>query len=128
MTHEEYLSRIEDFTDSPEDVAAVLAHARSCTACQQEERAAGKALARLDLGRKSLAEEIARLSAAAAILALVVIGFQKEARAPVGPVRSGTGARYVVVGDASGVVAYTPEGVVVGVVARKSPTEKEMSK
>jgi hypothetical protein len=34
----------------------------------------------------------------------------------------------LVVGDASGVVAYTPEGVVVGVVTRKASVEKETSK
>ena len=128
MTHEEYLSRIETLTDSPDDVAAVLAHAGSCAACRKEERAAEKALARLDPKRKSLTEEIARWSAAAAVLALVILGFQKEARETGGSPRSGPAARYVVVGDASGVVAYTPEGVVVGVVPRSRPSETERSK
>jgi hypothetical protein len=124
MTHEEYVARIEEFTDSAEDVAAVLAHARSCAACQREEQTAEKALAPLGSGRKSLAEEVARWSAAAAILALVVFGIHKEAGPPAGPVKSATGARYVIVGDASGVVAYTPEGVVMGVVARKPPSKR----
>lgn len=128
MTHEEYLSRIEAFTDSREDVAAVLAHAGSCAACRREERAAEKALARLQPKKRSFTEEIARWSAAAAILALIILGIRKEAREPGGSPRSGPSARYVIVGDASGVVAYTPEGVVVGVAPRGHPSEKEMSK
>jgi hypothetical protein len=128
MTHDEYLSRVESFTDSPEDVAAVLAHAGSCAACRREERVVEKSLARLDPKRRSLTEEIAHWSAAAAVLALVVLGFQKEAREAGGSPRSGSAARYVVVGDASGVVAYTPEGVVVGVVAQSASPEKERNK
>ncbi len=125
MNHEEYVSRIETFTDSPEDAAAVLAHAESCAACRRESRTAERALARLEPKRVSRMEEIARWSAAAAILALVVFGIRKEAREPGGPDRSDTEARYVVVGDASGVVAHTPEGVVVGFTPRTSSRGKE---
>jgi hypothetical protein len=128
MNHEEYVSRIESFTDSPEDAAAVLAHAESCTACRRESRAAEKALARLEPRRASRMEEIARWSAAAAILALVILGIHKEAREPGGPARSDAEARYVIVGDASGVVAHTPEGVVVGFASRASSREKETNK
>ncbi len=126
MNHEEYVFRIETFTDSPEDAAVVLAHAESCAACRRESRAAERALARLEPTRASRMEKIARWSAAAAILALVVFGIRKEAREPGGPARSDTVARYVIVGDASGVVAYTPEGVVVGVAPRRrSPGEEK---
>ncbi len=128
MNHEEYVSRIESFTDSPEDAAAVLAHAASCAACRRESRAAERALARLESKKASRMEEIARWSAAAAILALVVFGIRKEAREPGGPVRSDTEARYVVVGDASGVVAHTPDGVVVGVALRRRSPGEERNK
>jgi hypothetical protein len=128
MNHEEYVSRIESFTDSPEDAAAVLAHAASCAACRRESREAESALARLEPKGASRIEEIARWSAAAAILALVVFGIHKEAREPGGPVRSDPEARYVVVGDASGVVAYTPEGVVVGVALRRRSPGEERNK
>ena len=128
MTHDEYVSRIEAFTDSPEDAALVLSHARSCATCAREERLAEKALARLDRKRSSVTEEVARWSAAAAVVTLVVLGFQKEARDAGGSTRSAPAARYVIVGDASGVVAYTPEGVVVGVVPRKASAEKEIRK
>ncbi len=87
-----------------------------------------QALARLEPKRASRMEEIARWSAAAAILALVVFGIHKEAREPGGPSRSDTEARYVVVGDASGVVAHTPEGVVVGFTSRASSRGKETNK
>jgi hypothetical protein len=128
MTHEEYLARVETFTDSAGDTAAVLAHAGSCALCRRDERAADRALARLEPGRKSFTEEIARWSAVAAILVLVVLGIHREAPERGGSHRSRPAARYVIVGDASGVVAYTPEGVVVGVVPRARSSEKEITK
>lgn len=128
MNHEEYVSRIESFTDSPEDAAAVLTHAASCAACRIESHEADRALARLEPKRASRMEEIARWSAAAAILALVVFGIRKEAREPGGSARSDTQARYVIVGDASGVVAHTPEGVVVGFASRASSRGKETNR
>jgi hypothetical protein len=128
MNHEEYVSRIESFTDSPEDAASVLAHAASCTACRRESREAERAMARLEPKRASRMEEIARWSAAAAILALVVFGIRKEAREPGGPARFDSEARYVIVGDASGVVAHTPEGVVVGFATPASSRGKETNK
>lgn len=128
MTHEEYLARVETFTDSADDTGAVLAHASSCALCRRDERAVDRALARLEPGRRSLTEEVARWSAAAAVLVLVILGFHKAPREP-GRITPAPGAaRYLVVGDASGVVAYTPDGMVVGVVTRESPIEKEMSK
>ncbi len=114
MTHEEYLTRIEFFSDSADDVAAVLSHAGACALCCRDERAADKALAGLEPAGKSLAEELARWTAVAAIVVLIVLGFQREARETGRPLVL-TSARYVIVGDASGVVAYTPEGIVVGV-------------
>ena len=128
MTHEEYLARVETFTDSADDAAAVLAHAGSCTLCRRDERAADRALARLEPDKRSLTEEVARWFAAAAILVLVVLGFHKPAREPAWTAPPPTSARYLVVGDATGVVAYTPEGIVVGVAPRARSSEKEVTK
>jgi hypothetical protein len=128
MTHEEYLARLETFTDSFEDAAAVLAHAGSCTLCRRDERAANRALARLEPDKRSLSEAVARWSAAEAVLVLVVLGFQKQAREPGPTIPPPTLARYLVVGDATGVVAYTPEGIVVGVAPRARSSEKEVTK
>jgi hypothetical protein len=128
MTHEEYQARIATFTDSADDAAAVLAHAGSCALCRRDERAADRALARLEPSRRSRTEEVARWSAAAAILVLVILGFHKEAREPGRTTPAPVVARYLVVGDASGVVAYTPEGIVVGVAPRGRLSEKEVTK
>jgi hypothetical protein len=128
MTHKEYLARLETFTDSADDAAAVIAHAGSCALCRGDRRAADRALARLEPGGRSPTEEVARWSAAAAILALVVLGFRKEAPAAARAVPPPAAARYVVVGDATGVVAYTPEGIVVGVAPRTRSSEKEVTK
>jgi hypothetical protein len=124
MTHEEYLARLESLTDSAGDVAAVLAHAGACGLCRRDERAVHRALARLKPVGKSLAEEVARWSAAAAILVLIVLGFHREARETERPLVATSKARYVIVGDSSGVTAYTPEGVVVGVAEQGRPSEK----
>ncbi len=128
MTHEEYLARVETFTDSADDAAAVLAHAGSCALCRRDERAADRALARLEPDKRSLTEEVARWSAAAAVLVLVILGFHKAAREPGRTTPAPGAARYLVVGDASGVVAYTPEGIVVGVAPRGRSFEKEVTK
>ncbi|GEM_PF-5451716 len=128
MTHEEYLARVETFTDSAGDAAAVLAHAGSCALCRRDERAADRALTQLEPGRRSLTEEVARWSAAAAVLILVILGFHREAREPWRTAPAPAAARYLVVGDASGVVAYTPEGIVVGVAPRGRASEKEVTK
>jgi hypothetical protein len=128
MTHEEYLVRVETFTDSADDAAAVLAHAGSCALCRRDERAANRVLARLEPDKRSLTEEVARWSAAAAVLVLVILGFHKAAREPGRTTPAPGAARYLVVGDASGVVAYTPEGVVVGVAPRGRSFEKEVTK
>jgi hypothetical protein len=58
----------------------------------------------------------------------VVLGFRKEAPAAARAVPPPAAARYVVVGDATGVVAYTPEGIVVGVAPRTRSSEKEVTK
>jgi hypothetical protein len=128
MTHEEYLTRLETLTDSSEDAAAVLLHAGSCALCRRDARAADRALARLEPGRRSPIEEVARWSAAAAVLVLVVLGFQKPVREPGRTISPPTSARYLIVGDARGVVAYTPEGIVMGVAPRARSSETEVTK
>jgi hypothetical protein len=115
MTHEEYLSRLDRFTDA--DAAAVLAHAEGCAFCRAEARRADAALSLLAPRLRSLAEEIASWVAVAAFLAIAVSGLRPEV-AP--PAKAAYPARYLVVGDASGVVAYTPGGVVVGIAALPS--------
>lgn len=115
MTHEEYVSGLVGFTDSNEDVEAVLLHTSACASCRKERRFVERELSRLDPNRKSISEEVARFAATAAIVAMVVLGMHeistrtREAKAPQ------PAPRYRIVGNASGVVAYTPGGVVVGV-------------
>lgn len=111
MTHDEYLSRLEGFTDSGEDAGEVLRHAGACAACRKERHLVERALSRLDPGRRSIAEEVLRFGTTAAILTIVVLGVQRMS--DVSP--SARPARYRIVGNASGVVAYTPGGVVIGV-------------
>jgi hypothetical protein len=119
MTHDEYLSRRDGFTDSAGDVGEVLRHASSCAACRKDRRLAERALSRLDSGRRSAVEELARFGATAAFLAAVVIGLHWKSVRTEGPAREPQ-PRYRIVGDASGVVAYTPGGVVVGVASESS--------
>jgi len=128
MTHEEYLVRVEILGDSPEDVNGVLAHAGSCATCRKEQHSAEEALSRLEPQKRSLTEEVARWSAAAAILVLVVLGIHKEVGGAGSTGPPAKAARYLIVGDASGVVAYTPEGIVVGVAPRSRLSEKEVVK
>ena len=117
MNHEEYLLRLEEWTDA--DAAAVLGHAGSCSECRREARRAERVLLAWAPPRRSALEEVARWAAVAAFLAIAVSGLRSnEAPKPSGP------SRYRVVGDASGVVAYTPGGVVVGTAAR--PPMKEI--
>ena len=128
MKHDEYLTRLETLTDSSEDAAAVLLHAGPCALCRKDARAADRALARLEPGRRSVTEEVARWSAAAAVLVLVVLGFQRPVPEPARMISPPKSARYLVVGDARGVVAYTPEGIVMGVAPRARSSEKEVAK
>jgi hypothetical protein len=120
MTHDEYLSRLDGFTDSPKDVNEVLLHADSCAICGKERRRAERLLSRLDPGRRSIAEEIARFAATAAILAIVVLGMHRLSVRPEEPRAPEPVARYRIVGDASGVVAYTPSGIVVGLASNSA--------
>jgi hypothetical protein len=117
MTHEEYLSRLDQLTDT--DASAVLAHTEGCASCRRDARQAEAALERLAPPRRSWPEEIVRWAAVAAILVLVAFGLRPEAAPP----KPGPPARYRIVGDASGVVAYTPAGIVVGTAARSSSKE-----
>jgi len=119
MTHEEYVSRLDQFTD--EDAAAVLAHAESCRVCRREGRQTEAELARLEPRRGSFLEEVARWAAVAAVLAVIVWGLRLPPSTP--PKPAAAPARYRVVGDASGVVAYTPGGIVVGFGAKPLPKE-----
>jgi hypothetical protein len=109
MTHEEYVSRLEDFGDSPADVNAVLAHVSACAVCREEQRRAEKKLAALEPARPGRLEAVLRWAAAAAVVAVVAAGLRRPSEQPPAPA-----ARYTIVGDASGVVAYTPGGIVVG--------------
>lgn len=120
MTHEEYLSRLDGFADSPGDVKEVLSHAASCAMCRKESRTVGRMLSRLDPGRRSIAEEIARFAATAAILAIVLLGMHRLSVRPEEPMAPEPAARYRIVGDASGVVAYTPSGIVVGLASNSA--------
>ncbi|HEX9286177.1 MAG TPA: hypothetical protein VF999_02805 [Thermoanaerobaculia bacterium] len=125
MTHEEYLSRLDGFTDSPGDVKEVLHHADSCANCRKERRRVERWLFRLDPARRSIAEEVARFAATAALLAIVLLGMH---RLSAGPEESEITqpARYRIVGNASGVVAYTPSGIVVGLASNSA--EKGMTR
>ena len=113
MTHDEYMSRLDEFSDSSEDVAEVLLHANSCASCRREGRFVEGKLERLDPARRSIAEEVARFGATAAMLAILVLGMHRlSVRSEEWP--GVPAARYRVVGNASGVVAYTPSGIIVG--------------
>ena len=107
MTHDEYASRIDNWTD--EDAAAVLEHAGACSECRGEARRAANALASLTPPRRSRAEEALRIAATAAVAALVVWMLPSNLRQSE---PSAGAARYRIVGTSSGVVAETPEGVV----------------
>lgn len=114
MTHEEYVARLAGFTDSNEDVEAVLLHASSCAACRKERRLVERELSRLDPNRKSISEEVARFAATAAIVAMVVLGMHEISTRTKEAEASQPAPRYRIVGNASGVVAYTPGGIIVG--------------
>jgi len=119
MTHEEYVSRLESLSD--DDAAAVLAHAENCAQCRRERRAADAELSRLEPKHGSIVEEIARVAAVVAFLVIAIYGLRPPSAGAPAPAKSS--ARYRVVGDASGVVAYTPGGIVVGTARRPSSKE-----
>jgi len=121
MTHDEYVSRLDSWTDA--DAAGVLEHAGSCSECRRESRRAARALTSFRPDRRSRAEEGLRILAAAATFALVIWGLPavRNAAAPPSP------ARYRIVGTASGVVAETPEGLVAAGHS-ESKNEKEVSR
>jgi hypothetical protein len=122
MTHAEYVSILETAEDSPRQIEAILAHTAACATCRREHRRADRALAALEPA-PSLVEKLARWGAAAAVLAVLVAGLRGGSwRTP-----AATPARYRVIGDASGVVAYTPEGIIVGS-GRTHLSSKEISR
>jgi hypothetical protein len=114
MTHDEYLSRLEEFTDSSEDAREVLEHAGFCAACRKERRFVERELSRLTPARRSVAEEVLRFGTTAAFLAIVALGLHRMSVRPEETLSTPQAARYRIVGTASGVVAYTPGGVIVG--------------
>lgn len=124
MRHEEFLSRMDGFTDSVEDTNAVLLHASACADCRREARFVDRELSHLGPGRRSTAEEVARIAAAAAAVVMVVVGMHSVTAPSREPTVPRDAPRYRIVGDASGVMAYTPGGVVVGV-AGEIPQGKE---
>ena len=109
MRHEEYVLRLESFGDSPADVEAVLRHVDVCAICRQEHRFAERKIAKMESRRPGALEPILRWAAAAAILAMLIAALRRPSDAP-----RTDAVRYRIVGDASGVVAYTPGGVVMG--------------
>lgn len=114
MTHEEYLSRLEGFTDSSEDAREVVHHAGSCASCWKERRFVERRLWRLEPARRSIAEEVVRIGTTAAVVAILVLGVHRLSVKPEEMASAPRAARYRIVGNASGVVAYTPSGVIVG--------------
>jgi hypothetical protein len=122
MTHEEYISMLETAEDSAPQAEAILAHTAACATCRREHRRADRALATLEPS-PSLFEKLARWGVAAAVLAVLVAGLRvSSVRAP-----AAAPARYRVIGDAAGVVAYTPEGIIVGGSPTR-PSGKEVSR
>jgi hypothetical protein len=126
MTHDEYLSRLETWSD--DDATAVLAHAESCAACRRDRRSAERALSRLEgtPARGSRFEEAAGVAAVAAMVAIAIGGLTSwsgRSTTPVSPIA----ARYRIVGGPAGVVAYTPTETIVasGGGARTPTDEKE---
>ena len=122
MTHEEYVSQAASLSDSELDVAAVLAHVDRCFQCHAQRQLVERQLARLDPPRRSFAVEAAQLAAAIATVALIVAGLRASPK-PASPKPEPPRARYRIVGDASGVVAYTPSGVIAGSATLRSPKE-----
>ncbi len=125
MTHEEYLSRLSTFTDSPEEVQKVLSHANACAQCRKDQRRMEAALSRLEPKQRSLAEQIVRWGLTAAVLVVIVVGLQRPPDRPAKPAAPVRQARYRIVGDSSGVVAYTPSGIVVGTVAQAQSSKAQ---
>lgn len=114
MTHDEYLTRLDGFTDSSNDVERVLSHAAACAFCRRQTRVVERALSRLDSARRSIAEEVTRFGVTAAIVVMIVLGMNRLSVGPPVPTVSGP-PRYRIVGNASGVVAHTPSGIVIGI-------------
>jgi len=115
MTHDEYLENLETFTDSDADVRNVLSHARSCAVCASDRRSVERLLASIDGRRGTGAERLARSAAAAAAVVVLVLSLSRGAGNLAAPPPR---PRTLVVGDASGVVAYTPSAVLIGTSAR----------
>ena len=123
MTHDEFVSRAEDLTDS--DSEAVLAHARACRSCRREGSRVDRAISGLVPPRSSRLEEVARVAAAAAVCAVLL---DSAFGAPPPPPSSEARSRYRIVGDASGVVAYTPNGIVAAAAAAPARRKGEVTR
>lgn len=122
MTHEEYVSRLESMPDA--ESGPVLAHVRSCGRCRAEQRFAETVLSDLLPTRRSPLIVTLECLAAAAVV-LVIVGGMREMGRRDKPEVVRSVARYRVVGDSSGVVAYTPSGVVTGSVAAAADREAQ---
>jgi hypothetical protein len=117
ITHEEYRKRVMEFSDSEADTTEVLAHVGACAGCRKEQRIADQLLSRLESEQPSWLEATVRALATAAVVALVIVGILRPASSSQQTPTLTSPARYRIVGDSRGVVAYTPSGVVVGVSA-----------
>ncbi len=109
MTHEEYLAGLETFGDAPEEARGVLDHVAACALCRREQRQIDEFLDRKGAPRRSPLEAALRWAAAAATVAILLSGMRGPAARP-----AESTASYRIVGDGSGVVAYTPDGVLTG--------------
>ncbi|HEY6930282.1 MAG TPA: hypothetical protein VJA66_11450 [Thermoanaerobaculia bacterium] len=110
MTHEEYVSKLESLGDSPADVDAVLSHVAACAACDKEQRFADRKIGGAAKSR-SVVEPLLRWGAVASILGVIVLGLRHS-----NETNPKAQVRYRIVGNASGVVAYTPGGIVTGTI------------
>lgn len=110
MTHEEYVSQLECLGDSPAEANAVLSHVASCAACRKEQRFADRRIGAAS-SSESAVELLLRWGAAACIVAVVILGLRHT-----NETTPKTEVRYRIVGNASGVVAYTPGGIVTGTI------------
>ncbi|MEO8432262.1 MAG: hypothetical protein ABI592_12185 [Acidobacteriota bacterium] len=121
MTHEEFVSAAASLTDA--DAPAVLAHVSACRGCRSEGRRVDRALARAGAPESAGAGLPVRVAAAAAVCAVLLLAANGKFGPPPG---AGPRSRYRIVGDAAGVVAYTPGGIVAAVSAETPEKKKEV--
>ena len=113
MTHDDYMSRLASLSDSPADTRAVLEHVGDCSVCARDQRFVDGRIGALDSSQPGWVEPVARWAAVAAMIALLVLGLRRSSTSEAAVASE---VRYRVVGNASGVVAYTPGGIVTGTI------------